>query len=249
MDPALLATSRMVQARGLEVSYGASQVLRGLDLDVRRGEIYALLGGNGAGKSTTLSVLLGLVKPSRGRATIDGLDTASQTEQARASLAYVPENVALYGHLSAQENLAYFLRLAGEGRRSEQAIGVALDRVGLQHSAWHQPLKGYSKGMRQKTALALALAREVPLLLLDEPNSGLDPSATEELNRVLGHLRAEGRTILMVTHDLLGAAGIADRIGFMAGGRMAREFQREGEAGFDIGLLYRCYTHSEAGHE
>ena len=232
----------MVQVTGLEVAYGARPVLQSLDLLVRRGEIYALLGGNGAGKSTTLSVLLGLVEPVRGVATINGFDPLVQRAEVRASLAYVPENVALYGHLSARENLAYFLRLAGEQQRSHSAIEHALGRVGLQKAAWDLPLKGFSKGMRQKTALALALARDVPLLMLDEPNSGLDPRATADLNQVLSQVRSEGRTILMVTHDLLGAADIADRIGFMADGRVVREFQAEGAQRYDIRKLHRCYT-------
>lgn len=237
-----------VNTSALEVSdvtvrYKSAAVLQGLSLRVRRGEIYALLGGNGAGKSTTINALLGFVPLEAGRVRVCGIDVAADVLAARAALAYVPENVALYEHLSALENLDYFLRLAGNGGAPDRAaIEAALTTVGLAFEAWPRRLAGYSKGMRQKVAIALALARAVPVLLLDEPTTGLDPQATSEFNRMLQDLRAQGVTVFMVTHDLLGAAEVADRIGFLDAGRIVQELAADGPGRFDVKALYARYA-------
>lgn len=229
-------------ASALEVSYHAAPVLRGVDLHVHRGEIYALLGGNGAGKSTMINAFLGFVHPASGSVHVCGHDVAQDPLPARAQLAYVPENVALYEHLSARENIDYFMRLAGMPMKDSDAIGKALQAVGLDPAAWDRRLGGFSKGMRQKVAIALALARNAPVLLLDEPNTGLDPQATSELNRLLKQLRAQDIAVFMVTHDLLSAAEVADRIGFLAQGRIVEEFHASGPERFDVRLLYRHYA-------
>lgn len=233
-----------LEAAALEVAYKATPVLRGLDLNVRRGEIYALLGGNGAGKSTTLNAFLGFVRPCSGEVRVCGHEVGRNPMAARSQLAYVPENVALYGHLSARENIDYFLRLAGAGAGAEgtERIENALSAVGLAAKSWDRRLAGFSKGMRQKVAIALALARSVPVLLLDEPNTGLDPQATSEFNRLLQSLREQQVAIFMVTHDLLSAAEVADRIGFLANGMIAEEFSAAGLERFDVRDLYRHYS-------
>lgn len=233
-----------LEAAALEVAYQATPVLRGLDLHVRRGEIYALLGGNGAGKSTTLNAFLGFVRPQSGMVRVCGHEVGRDPMAARSQLAYVPENVALYGHLSARENIDYFLRLAGTeaGARGKERIERALSAVGLAAKSWNHRLAGFSKGMRQKVAIALALARSVPVLLLDEPNTGLDPQASSEFNRLLQSLRAQQVAIFLVTHDLLSAAEVADRIGFLANGKIAEEFAAAGPDRFDVRDLYRHYS-------
>src|SRR5256885_1195079 len=210
------------EALGAVVDYGERTILQGLDLAVNAGEIYALLGANGAGKTTTLSMLLGFVRPRSGQVRVQGVDPVTAPAQARALIAYIPENVALYEHLSARENAAYLLELAGQPAAAG-AIGQALSAAGLDAAAHDRRVSGFSKGMRQKVAIALALARRVPALLLDEPTSGLDPQATAEFSRLLMQLRGQGVAILMVTHDLLGAADVADRMGFIAGGRLVEE--------------------------
>ncbi|SFG77427.1 ABC-2 type transport system ATP-binding protein [Duganella sp. CF458] len=226
---------------GLTVRYGTATVLDCLDLQVRRGEIYALLGGNGAGKSTTLNAFLGFARPLDGYARVCGIDPAFEPLAARASLAYVPENVALYEHLSARENLEYLLRMGGADA-APAIIEAALDDVGLAQADWERRLGGYSKGMRQKVAIALAVARLVPVLLLDEPTTGLDPHATSEFNALLLKLREHGVTVFMVTHDLLGAAEVADRIGFLDRGRIAHELSAQGPQRFDVQQLFQRYA-------
>lgn len=231
-----------IALHGVHHSYGRQPVLQGLDLAVERGEIYALLGGNGAGKSTTLAALLGFVAPGSGTVRVCGIDPVASPRAARAQLAYVPENVALYDHLTARENIAYFLALASSGGG---AIEPALQAVGLAEAAWDKRLSGFSKGMRQKVAIALALARDVPVLLLDEPTSGLDPRAVLEFNRLLDTARERKVAVLMVTHDLVSAVDIADRIGFLASGRIESE-QRAAAHGarFDLNALHDRYTHA-----
>ena len=230
-----------MEATGVTVAYGATTVLRDLNLRVARGEIYALLGGNGAGKSTTLNAFLGFLAPQTGSVRVCGIDVAADPLAARGQLAYVPENVALYEHLSARENIDYFLCLAGS-TPVEATIDDALRAVRLDPAAWTRRLGGYSKGMRQKVAIALAVARQVPLLLLDEPTTGLDPQATSEFNTLLQDLRARGSAIFMVTHDLLGAAEVADRIGFLERGHISHEVAASGAEHYDVRDLYRRYA-------
>jgi ABC-2 type transport system ATP-binding protein len=169
---------------------------------------------------------------------VAGSNPANEAEAARHKIAYLPENVALYEHLTARENVDYFLALAGETHSSEE-IEAAFDAAGLQAKARSRTLSGFSKGMRQKVAIALAVVRQVPVLLLDEPTSGLDPRATADFNALLATLKARGTAILMVTHDLLGAADCADRIGFLDAGRIVEEVCRE--QGYDVMALHRRY--------
>ncbi|MCC5064286.1 ABC transporter ATP-binding protein [Xanthomonas campestris] len=224
----------------VHVSYRGRAVLQGLHLQVAPGSVYALLGGNGAGKSSTLSALLGFVRPVSGQLQVDGVDPVANPGRARARLAYLPENVALYEHLSALENADYLLALAGQ-RRSPEAIGTALAAAGLQREAWTQRLGGFSKGMRQKVAIAVATLREVPVLLLDEPTSGLDPRAIGDFNQLVSSVRARGGAVLMVTHDLLGAVDVADRIGFLENGRIVDEVGA-GDTGFDVRTLHARFA-------
>lgn len=231
----------VLDATAVVAGYGGKIILQQLDLQVRAGEIYALLGANGAGKTTSVSLFLGFVAPTAGTVKVNGFDPVSEPGQARRHLAYIPENVALYEHLSARENVGYLLHLAGQ-QEEAAAIDRALGAAGLDAAAFDRRVAGFSKGMRQKVAIALALARKVPALLLDEPTSGLDPQATSEFNRLLGVLRAQGVAILMVTHDLLSAADVADRIGFLEAGRLREEVAATGADRFDVRALHRRYA-------
>ncbi|RXD02437.1 ABC transporter ATP-binding protein [Sphingomonas sp. UV9] len=221
----------------LSFAYDTHYVLNGLSLRVPAASITALLGGNGAGKSTTLSALLGFTRARSGTIKVCGLDPATDADAVRRRIAYLPENVALYEHLTAVENADYLLALSGE-RQGHDAIAAGLAAAGLQDQAWHQRLGGFSKGMRQKVAIAVALLRRVPVLLLDEPTSGLDPRATADFSQLLLQVRERGTAILMVTHDLLSAADIADRIAFLEAGRVAHEVRADGPERFDVRALH-----------
>jgi ABC-2 type transport system ATP-binding protein len=212
------------------------QVLKDLTFSVQAGKIFALLGGNGAGKTTTLKTLLGLNETYEGDAHILGLSVRSAMTEIRKKVAYLPESVMLYPHLSGIENIEYFLSLAGLNKDNEH-VHVALDKVGLKQDARQQPLANYSKGMRQKTAIALALLREAPVLLLDEPTSGLDPLAIDEFNALVSELAEAGTTVLMVTHDVYGACQIADNIGLLHQGALVGSFSRKRNAqGYDSNI-------------
>lgn len=227
-----------IDISALSLAFAGKTVLSELSLQVGQGELYALLGANGAGKSTTLSVLLGFLKPDAGTAHVAGVIPWEQPDQARAQLAFLPENVALYEHLTALENADYLLSLAGR-RTAKNDIQDALRAAGLQESAWHQRLGGFSKGMRQKVAIAIALMRKVPALLLDEPTSGLDPGASADFHALLESVRARGTAVLMVTHDLMGAVDVADRIGVLKHGRIVHEAVR---ADFDLPALHAHFS-------
>lgn len=239
------SAAAVLEAHEVVAGYGREPILRGLDLVVRAGEIHALLGANGAGKTTTLNLFLGFIAPRGGKVRVNGVDPVEHSIEARRQLAYIPENVALYEHLSARENVAYLLDLAGEPATGDR-VRQALLAAGLDSAAHDRRVSGFSKGMRQKVSIALALARKVPALLLDEPTSGLDPQATAEFNRLLGLLRGQGVAVLMVTHDLLGAADIADRIGFLDGGRLIEEVAASGDDRFDVRALHRHYARQQA---
>ncbi|AEG47854.1 ABC transporter related protein [Sphingobium chlorophenolicum L-1] len=224
----------------VSLSYAVHQVLRGLTLSVPGGSITALLGGNGAGKSTTLAALLGFVRAQSGTISICGIDPGRDPDAARRRIAYLPENVALYEHLSATENAEYLLALSGE-RHARGDITTAFAAAGLQERAWDQRLGGFSKGMRQKVAIAVALLRQVPVLLLDEPTSGLDPRATADFNALVAQVRDRGTAVLMVTHDLLSAADVADRIAFLEEGRVTFDVAAEGPDRFDVRALHERF--------
>ncbi len=226
-----------IHLRDVTLAYGDHRVLDGLSLSIAAGSVTALLGGNGAGKSTTLSVLLGFARAEGGEVAVCGIDPAADPDGVRRRIAYLPENVALYEHLTAVENADYLLALSGQPQ-DRAAITEALTAAGLQERAWDQRLGGFSKGMRQKVAIAVALLREVPVLLLDEPTSGLDPRATADFNALLAQVRTRGTAVLMVTHDLLSAADVADRIGFLDGGRLTDEVVANGPDRFDLRALH-----------
>jgi ABC-2 type transport system ATP-binding protein len=236
------AMTRPLAIADLVVKRGERRVLDGLSLSLAAGEIYALLGGNGAGKSTTLFAILGFLERAGGTLQVAGADPAGNPDVVRANLAYLPENVALYDHLSARENVDYFLKLAGT-MRPRAEVEAAFENVGLAASAWDARAGSFSKGMRQKTAIALALLRQTPLLLLDEPTSGLDPAAAADFHALLGALSARGVAVLMVTHDLLGAADTASRIGLIQAGRIAQEWTaRDGAPRFDLNALHAGFA-------
>lgn len=208
-----------------------------LNLNVAPGELFALLGPNGAGKTTTINCLLGFLEPDSGRALIDGIDVAAQPLETKRRLAYIPEQVNLYGYFSGVENLAYFSELAGH-RYADAELRRFLAEAGLQAEAHDRRVSGYSKGMRQKVGIAIALAKQAKALLLDEPTSGLDPSAAHEFSQLLRKLRERGIAILMATHDLFRAKEDASRVGIMRQGRLAHRLTAAELSHADLEQLY-----------
>lgn len=198
----------------VSLSYGSQPILEGLNFSLEAGEVVSILGANGAGKSSLLKCILGLHdKQARmtGEITINGSSMRTAPNAARAHIAYVPEQPAVYGHLSGFDNVCYFLGLTNTHLAREE-IEACLAEVDLPKPAWHQPCRSYSKGMRQKIMLALALARKSKLLLLDEPNSGLDPKATEELNQWIMRCKPLGFGVLVVSHDVISALEFSDTL-------------------------------------
>ncbi|TXI80659.1 MAG: ABC transporter ATP-binding protein [Flavobacteriales bacterium] len=234
----------MLEARSLSKCYGDTVALDALDLGVAGGEVFCLLGPNGAGKTTTVNLFLNFISPSAGSALVCGIDSAAEPQRARQHLAYIPETVMLYGNLSGVENLDYFATLAAGRGHSDGELRGWLAEAGLQAEAMDRRVAGYSKGMRQKVGIAIALARNARALLLDEPTSGLDPLAANEFARLIGTLSVRGMAVLMVTHDLFLAQQCGTRVGIMQRGRLAATFDT---AATDHLSLERAYLDVSRG--
>lgn len=232
----------MLEAIDLSKKYGDHTALDRLNLKVEAGEVYCLLGANGAGKTTTLNLFLDFIRPSAGEARIGGKVVASHSRETRALTAYIPESVALYGNLTGLENLAYFSELAGK-RLSRPAQLNLLMEAGLHSAFAHKRVGGYSKGMRQKVAIAAALAREAQVLLLDEPTSGLDPKAANELSQTLLTLKQRGTTVLMATHDIFRAREIGTRLGIMKNGSLRAQLNPEEISPARLEAVYMEHMH------
>ena len=230
-----------LQAQSLHLHRGDKKVLTGISFGIDTGEVYALLGGNGAGKSTTLLSFLGFLPPTSGSVLVNNIEVNANLTAAREAIAYLPEAATLYEHLNAYENLDYFLRLA-KITVDESKIERALERVSLETSARARKLCDYSKGMRQKVAIALAILRDTDILLLDEPTSGLDPSAIDEFHHLVRSLADSGKAVLMVTHDVYGACQVADRIGLLRGGQLVGEFSAEPGNRIDTETVHRAFS-------
>ncbi len=228
----------MLRTIALTKRYGGQTALDRLDLDIRAGDIYCLLGANGAGKTTTINLFLNFVEPSEGTALIDGLDVTTSPLATKRVVAYIPEQVALYGVLSGLENLRYFSALASGRTLPRSRLLELLADVGLDAAAADQRVSAYSKGMRQKVWIAVALAKDAKAFLLDEPTSGLDPQAASEFSDLLKRASDRGVAVLTTTHDLFHARHTATRIGIMKRGRLVDSLdnQRIGET--DLQALY-----------
>jgi ABC-2 type transport system ATP-binding protein len=232
----------MLEANQLSKHYGEHQALKKLDLSVGTGEIYCLLGANGAGKTTTINLFLNFIAPSGGTASVNGLDVTLSPLESKRFLAYIPEQVMLYGNLSGLENLRYFATLGGH-EYTEAEFVEFLARCGLQRDAMEKPVKAYSKGMRQKVGVAIAVAKQAQALLLDEPTSGLDPKASNEFSALIQELQREGAAILMATHDLFRAKETGTRIGIMREGRLVQELAAEEISHADLERIYLEHMH------
>ncbi len=209
----------MLEAKQLTKRYGERLALDALDLKIAPGEVYCLVGANGAGKTTTISLFLNFISPTSGTARVNDICIAEQPALAKRHLAYIPETVSLYGQLSGLENLDYFSTLAGHRLPNDDKLAL-LKRAGLRKEDAIRRASQYSKGMRQKIGIAIALAKNASAILMDEPTSGLDPQAANELSQLVQQLGDQQTTVLMATHDLYRAKKIATRIGIMRQGQL-----------------------------
>jgi ABC-2 type transport system ATP-binding protein len=208
----------MIALKNIQKSFNGQKVLEGLTLAIQAGEIYGLLGANGAGKSTTLNLLLGFLEPDAGVVSVDGDMKGSRFH----NIGYIPENVNLYPYLSGLENLDYFCQLASL-KYSKTELRNFLLECGLQSEAHTKRTSVYSKGMRQKVGIAIAYAKKARMYLLDEPASGLDPIASNELSELMRQLAAKGAAILMASHDIFRIKETCHRIGLLNGGKIVKE--------------------------
>lgn len=228
-----------IEAHGLEKSFakkrglgeilrhpfGATErieALRGVDLSVRRGEIFALLGPNGAGKTTLLKILSSLILPDAGSATVGGHDTSRENPVKRQLGLVNSDERSFYWRLSARQNLRFFARLYDvPGPRIDPRIDELLERVDMLEPADRQ-FSGYSSGMKQRIAIARALLHDPPILLMDEPTSSLDPASARDVRRfVLDELnRRDGKTIVLASHNLREVEMLADRVAILVAGKM-----------------------------
>lgn len=227
----------MLQAIGLSKSYSDATALDALDLRIEPGQIFCLLGANGAGKTTTINLFLNFIDATAGQALVNGLNVAEHSLETKKHLAYIPEQVMLYRHLSGLENLEYFTALAGREYPKEDLRRFLVD-AGLPEDAVDRRVSGYSKGMRQKVGIGIAVAKKAKALLLDEPTSGLDPKASNEFSELLQRLSAQGVAVLMATHDLFRAKETGTHIGIMKAGKLVANLTTEQIGHADLEKLY-----------
>jgi len=214
-------TDPMIAVEGLRKSFGRTTVLRGVDLTVRRGEIFALLGPNGAGKTTTVNILTTLVQPDGGTATIAGADVVHDAAQVRRSIALTGQYASVDAFQTGEENLVMMADLAHLPRRTvRRRAHELLDRFDLTDAA-RRPVGTYSGGMRRRLDLAISLVAGPAVLVLDEPTTGLDPASRSQLWDVVRRLAADGTTILLTTQYLEEADRLADTIAVLADGQIA----------------------------
>jgi ABC-2 type transport system ATP-binding protein len=190
-----------------------------LNLEVEEGEVFGFLGRNGAGKTTTIKMLLGLIFPTEGSATVLGKPLGDI--QAKAQLSYLPEEAYFYENMSGWDILDYYGRLfrIGEPERSKR-VQKALEDVFLDPKAWRRPIRGYSKGMRQRVGIAQALINDPKLLFLDEPTSGLDPIAHAELREIIVNVGRQGKTVFLSSHQLPDVELVCSRIAIIHRGKL-----------------------------
>ena len=211
------AGAPVIVARGVRKHYGPIHAVDGVDLEVRSGELFGLIGHNGAGKSTMFKMMLGLIPLTAGEIRIDGAPVpGSDFRAVRRKVGYLPENVVLYDNLTGAETLDFFARLKGVSPAQNAAL---LERVGLMHAAKRR-VREYSKGMRQRLGYAQALLGKPRILFLDEPTTGLDPEAIRGFYAILRQLKSEGVTMVITSHILAEIQERVDRLAIMAAGKV-----------------------------
>ncbi len=232
-----------VVARGLARHYGPRRALDGVDLDVPQGAFLTLFGPNGAGKTTLVKTLATLTRPSSGSLAIFGVDPRREPDAIRRRIGLVGHAGFLYDGLTGRDNLAFFAGLH-DLDDADLRVEEMLARVGLSDRA-DDPVRSYSRGMRQRLSIARALLNDPDLVLLDEPYTGLDQSASRKLRDILGNIRSRGGTVVMVTHHLEEGLWLSTRIGIMVEGRIRHRQDIEGLSRDQLERLYRSVVEAD----
>ncbi len=220
---ALVEERALIRAEGLTKSFGSVQAVRDLTLAVAPGEIYGLIGPDGAGKTTTMRLLCGALRPDAGRVLVAGYDLSRQVERARERIGYLPQRFSLYEELTVLENLRFFAEVRGIPRREWYARSLdILAFVGLD-AFLHRRAGHLSGGMKQKLGLAVALVHRPQVLLLDEPTNGVDPVTRQEFWQLLIGLIREAEVAILLSTPYMDEAARCTRVGFMRGGRLIAE--------------------------
>ncbi len=235
----LFLFASMIKLKNVTKSFKDKKALDNLSLNVNSGEIYGLLGANGAGKSTALNLLLGFLDSDSGSIEI----SHDKKLVSRDMIGYIPENVNLYPYLSGIENLDYFCKISGLSLNSIK-LSELLNECGLENDAHNKKTSEYSKGMRQKVGIAIALAKNAKIYLLDEPASGLDPMASNELSVILKKLSTNGSTILMASHDLFRVRETCDKIGILKQGSLIKEMLSKDVTSNELEEIYLNFMQS-----
>ena len=204
----------MIQINGLHKSYKYHQVLKGLDMHVKKGEVYGFIGENGAGKTTTMNIICNIITKDSGVITING--------GAPYKIGYLPENPNLYNFMNASEYLSYIGACCKYQGNIKERNAELLRIVGLEGAA-KRKIKGYSRGMNQRMGLAATIYNDPDVIILDEPTSALDPQGRADVMNLLAYLKNQGKTIILSTHILSDVERVADTVGILVGGKIIRE--------------------------
>lgn len=233
-----------IEVKGLSKAFGRTRVLCGLDLEVPWGQVLAVLGPNGSGKTTLIKVLATLTRPDAGLVRIGGLDVRRWGERVRRLIGVVTHDTLLYDDLTAYENLKFYCRMFGLDRVDER-ITSATERMGMS-ARLHQRVGTLSHGMRKRFSIARALLHDPLVLLMDEPESGLDQEALSRLEAVIADRTSPRRAVLLTTHNLERGLALGNRVAILARGRVAHEESLSGAGPAAIRETYRRYTGANA---
>lgn len=234
----------MIEVNNLVKKIGDKIILRNLKLSVAEGETIAVLGPNGAGKTTLLKTIATLTKPTSGDVKVFGLTSKKDVLEIRQNIGYLPHASLLYEHFSPLENLVFYGKLYGV-KDVEKRSKELVEQVGLKFFM-NEPVRGFSRGMIQRTAIARAIIHNPKLLLLDEPHTGLDQKAIGILNDVITEKKKSGMTTLMVTHDIKQAAAVCDRAIVIQGGKVTGDFKMVGMSEEQLLAKYHEFVGGEA---
>lgn len=230
-------TGRIIEVKKLYKRFGLKTVLRSLDFSAEPGEFVALLGPNGAGKTTFLRILASLSRQSLGEVRVAGFRLPAEASQVRSRLGVVSHLPLLYGDLSAEENLQFYGRMYGI-RDVQNRVSEILDLVGLSPRR-RDLVRTFSRGMQQRLAIGRAVLHDPEVMLFDEPHTGLDQDACSMLDSVLQEVAAQGRTVVMTSHDLARAADLASRIDVLSKGQIVASIQQSDLAPNQLLTFYR----------